>query len=207
MIRLPVADPGIPDTRSPTRLLLGSHGSRSAPSSQACSSAIAWMVAQALMPFAIGRAIQDGIVDHDNRALAFWTLVLLGLGATQAVAGVMRHRCAVSNWLQASFRLAQVVAHHAARAGPAIRNSALHGRGRRHGLERRDARRRRLRHHRPAGRRDRRRTSSLRSSCCRRPSSLGLVVLVGVPVLVLLLGTSSSRSRRGSSSSARRSAS
>ena len=53
--------------------------------------------------------------------------MLLGLGATQAVAGVMRHRCAVSNWLQASFRLAQVVAHHAARAGPAIRNQLSTG--------------------------------------------------------------------------------
>ena len=47
--------------------------------------------------------------------------VLLGLGATQAAAGVMRHRLAVFNWLQASFRLAQLVAHHSARSGPAIR--------------------------------------------------------------------------------------
>jgi ABC-type multidrug transport system fused ATPase/permease subunit len=82
---------------------------------------VLWMVAQAFMPYAIGRAIQRGIVDHDNRALAIWTLTLLGLGATQAVAGVMRHRFAVFNWLQASFRMAQVVAHHAARSGPAVR--------------------------------------------------------------------------------------
>ena len=33
----------------------------------------------------------------------------------------MRHRCAVSNWLQASFRLAQIVSHHTANAGPAVR--------------------------------------------------------------------------------------
>src|SRR5687768_15272056 len=88
---------------------------------------IGWMVAQALMPFAIGRAIKEGIIDDDNQALAVWALVLLGLGATQAFAGVMRHRCAVSNWLQASFRLAQVVAHHASRAGPAIRNKLSTG--------------------------------------------------------------------------------
>ena len=88
---------------------------------------IGWMVAQALMPFAIGRAIKEGIIDHDNQALVVWTLVLLGLGVAQAFAGVMRHRCAVSNWLQASFRLAQVVAHHAARAGPAIRNKLSTG--------------------------------------------------------------------------------
>ena len=127
MIRLPVTDPGIPDTRSPARLLLwvGRYQVRTLVAGVLFG--IGWMVAQALMPFAIGRAIQDGIVNHDNHALALWTLVLLGLGATQAVAGVMRHRCAVSNWLQASFRLAQVVAHHAARAGPAIRNKLSTG--------------------------------------------------------------------------------
>ena len=33
----------------------------------------------------------------------------------------MRHRMAVFNWIQASFRMAQLVAHHVARSGPAIR--------------------------------------------------------------------------------------
>ena len=73
------------------------------------------------MPFAIGQAIEDGIVNSDNRALAAWALVLLGLGAVQAAAGIMRHRYAVFNWLQASFRMAQVVSHHSARSGPAVR--------------------------------------------------------------------------------------
>jgi ABC-type multidrug transport system fused ATPase/permease subunit len=82
---------------------------------------VVWMVSQALMPFAIGRAVQDGLVERDGSALALWAGVLLGLGLVQAVTGVMRHRAAVFNWLQASFRLAQVVAHHAARAGPAVR--------------------------------------------------------------------------------------
>ena len=45
----------------------------------------------------------------------------------QAFAGVMRHRLAVFNWLQASFRLAQVVSHHAARSGPAVRGALSTG--------------------------------------------------------------------------------
>ena len=85
------------------------------------------MLAQALMPFAIGRAIQLGIVEGSNRDLAIWTLALLTLGLMQAFAGVMRHRYAVFNWLQASFRLAQLVAHHAARTGPAVRGSLSTG--------------------------------------------------------------------------------
>src|SRR4051812_24129481 len=79
------------------------------------------MGAQSLMPFAIGRAIQTGIVEENRRSLALWTFALLLLGATQAFAGVMRHRYAVFNWLQASFRMAQLVGHHAARTGPAVR--------------------------------------------------------------------------------------
>jgi ABC-type multidrug transport system fused ATPase/permease subunit len=120
-VKLPVADPGDPDTRSPARFLIWIGRQQRATLLLGVGFGVLWMVAQAFMPYAIGRAIQRGIVDHDNGALAIWTLTLLGLGATQAVAGVMRHRFAVFNWLQASFRMAQVVAHHAARSGPAVR--------------------------------------------------------------------------------------
>ena len=120
-IRLPEDDPGAPDTRSPARLLLWVGRHQLVTIAAGIFFGIVWMVAQALMPFTIARAIQVGIIEHDNRALGLWTLVLLALGATQAFAGIMRHRFAVFNWLQASFRLAQVVAHHASRAGPAVR--------------------------------------------------------------------------------------
>jgi len=127
VIRLPVADPGVPDTRSPTRLLVW-VGRHQIPTLIAgILFGVAWMVAQALMPFAIGRAIQEGLVDDDRQALVTWTGVLLALGATQAFAGVMRHRNAVFNWLQAAFRLSQVVSHHAARTGPAVRHSLSTG--------------------------------------------------------------------------------
>jgi ABC-type multidrug transport system fused ATPase/permease subunit len=121
VIRLPFDDPGTPDTRSPARFLvwIGRHQVRTLLGGMFFG--IVWMLAQALMPFTIGRAIQNGIVEKDNAALVEWTLILLGLGLTQAFAGVMRHRLAVSNWLQASFRMAQLVGHHAARAGSAIR--------------------------------------------------------------------------------------
>jgi ABC-type multidrug transport system fused ATPase/permease subunit len=121
MIKLPFTDPGQPDTRSPLRFLLWIARLQWMTLLAGVFFGVIWMVAQALMPAAIGQAIQQGIVDDDNQALVQWALILLGLGATQAAAGVMRHRCAVSNWLQASFRMAQIVAHHAARTGPAIK--------------------------------------------------------------------------------------
>ncbi|MBA2475067.1 MAG: ABC transporter ATP-binding protein [Actinobacteria bacterium] len=122
MIRLPFDDPGTPDTRSPLRLLVWVGRCQLGTLGAGVLFGVFWMVAQALMPFAIGRAIEQGIVDADNGALLLWTLVLLGLGATQAFAGVMRHRYAVFNWLLASFRLAQIIGHHVARSGPAVRS-------------------------------------------------------------------------------------
>ena len=127
MMRLPYDDPGLPDTRSPARLLLW-VGRRQLPTLIAgIVLGILWMVAQAMMPYAIGRAIGDGLTDGDNRALALWSVVLLGLGVLQAVAGIGRHRMAVLNWLQASYRLIQVIVHHVARTGPAVRTRLTTG--------------------------------------------------------------------------------
>ena len=187
-VRLPAADPGVPDTRSPVRLLLwvGRHQVTTLVAGVAFG--VFWMLAQALTPFAIGRAIQEGIVDQDNHALALWTAIILGLGLTQAVAGVMRHRYAVLNWLQASFRLAQVVSHHSARSGAAGRGQLSTGEV--VATVSNDAMR-------AGGAFDI--TARLSGAVVAYivvaiillSSSvvLGLVVLVGVPVLVLLLGT------------------
>ncbi len=127
MIDLPVADPGRPDTRSPVRLLVwvGRHQEWTITISIVFG--IVWMVAQALMPYAIGQAIQRGIVEADRDALIRFCVLLGLLGILQAVAGVFRHRYAVQNWLQASYRLAQIVGHHAARSGDAVRSELSTG--------------------------------------------------------------------------------
>jgi ABC-type multidrug transport system fused ATPase/permease subunit len=188
MIKLPFADPGNPDTRSPARFLVWVGRQQLGTLLGGVFFGVLWMVSQALMPAAIGRAIQDGIVEDDNRALAQWALILLGLGATTAVAGVMRHRFAVSNWLQASFRMAQVVAHHAARTGHAIKKE--HSTGEVVATVSNDAMR-------AGGAFDI--TARLSGAIVSyivvaiillsASVTLGLVVLLGVPVLVLLMGT------------------
>ena len=127
MIRLPFDDPGRPDTRSPARLLLWVGRQQLWTLAAGIARGIVWMVAQAMMPFALGRAVERGLSHDDTRGLWLWAGVLLGLGVLQAVAGVLRHRFAVLNWLQASYRMIQVVSHHAARAGPAVRGKLTTG--------------------------------------------------------------------------------
>jgi ABC-type multidrug transport system fused ATPase/permease subunit len=81
---------------------------------------IVWMVAQAFMPAAIGRAIDRGIADRDLNQLLLWASILLGLGIVQAAAGIMRHRYAVSNYLQGAYRTVQVTTRHASALGATL---------------------------------------------------------------------------------------
>ncbi|MGL4175811.1 MAG: ABC transporter transmembrane domain-containing protein [Dermatophilaceae bacterium] len=81
---------------------------------------VVWMLSAALVPAAIGRAVDDGIVARDGRALLLWSAAVLGLGLLSGLAGNGRHWFAVKNWLVASFRSGLVADHAVLRAGPAL---------------------------------------------------------------------------------------
>ncbi len=127
MRQLPFDDPGTPDTRSPTRFLLWVGRQQLGTLALGMTFGIIWMLAQALLPWVLGRAVDEGLTTGDSRALLAWAAALFGLGAIQAAAGTLRHRVAVSNWLQSGFRMIQVVAHHVALTGPAIRSRLTTG--------------------------------------------------------------------------------
>lgn len=127
MRSLPFDDPGTPDTRSPFRFLLWLGRRQLRTLALGMMFGVVWMLSQALLPWVLGRAVDEGLATGDRRALLAWAGLLLGLGAVQAAAGTLRHRVAVSNWLQSGFRMIQVVAHHAALVGPAIRSQLTTG--------------------------------------------------------------------------------
>ena len=81
---------------------------------------VPWMLSIALVPAAVGRAIDDGLVARDARALVSWAGVIMGLGLVSAVTTNGRHWFAVRNWLIASFRSAVVTDRAVRRAGPAL---------------------------------------------------------------------------------------
>jgi len=117
---LPLAEPGIPDTRSPTRLLVWVGRRQLSTLLLGVLFGTVWMVSQSLVPFVVGQGIQQGVVESDTERLLVWTGALLGLGLLQAVTGTLRHRYAVNNWLTASFRFVQLLGRHTARTGSAI---------------------------------------------------------------------------------------
>ncbi|GGL35732.1 ABC transporter ATP-binding protein [Phycicoccus endophyticus] len=84
---------------------------------------IPWMLSVALVPAVVGRAVDDGIVAHDARALVLWSLAVLGLAGLSASAGNGRHWFAVKNWLVSAFRSGVVADRAVRRAGPALTRS------------------------------------------------------------------------------------
>ena len=116
---------------------------------------VPWMLSIALVPAAIGKAIDEGLVAHDAGALVPWSAVDHGPRPRQRRATNGRHWFAVRNWLIASFRAALFTERSVRRAGPALTRDDARRRGRHELRERLLADGQRLRHHRPARRRDR----------------------------------------------------
>ena len=78
---------------------------------------VAWMLALALMPAMIGRAIDRGLLQRSTSGLVTWAGVVLGLALFTGVAGGMRHRSALTNWLSAAYLTIQVTSRHSVRVG------------------------------------------------------------------------------------------
>lgn len=81
---------------------------------------ILWMSCQAVFPAVLGRAIDQGVAAQDVDRLLLWAGVMLAVGVVQAVAGILRHRFAVTNWLIAAYRTVQLVTRHAVHLGSTL---------------------------------------------------------------------------------------
>lgn len=120
MRTFPLPDPGTPDLRSPARYIGWLAARQRGTLAAGAAWGVLWMGAQAISPAVLGKAIDAGIRGGDRSALLAWAAVLLGLGTVVAVAGVMRHRCAVGNWIAAVFRTQQLVLRHVSDLGGSL---------------------------------------------------------------------------------------
>jgi ABC-type multidrug transport system fused ATPase/permease subunit len=120
MRQIPFPDPGRPDTRSTLRFMVWVAREQWRTQVLGMLAGMVWMVSLALIPAALGRGVDEGIVPGDVGGLLRWALVLLGLGAIAAGTAAARHFFAVYNWLYASYRGAQLAADGVERSGPAL---------------------------------------------------------------------------------------
>jgi ABC-type bacteriocin/lantibiotic exporter with double-glycine peptidase domain len=79
-----------------------------------------WMVPLALMPLAIGQAIDAGIAGKNTGELLTWTAVVGALGLVQAVSTGLLNYSAAIVWINAATLMQRTVLRHAARIGAAL---------------------------------------------------------------------------------------
>ncbi len=120
MRSLPLPDPGTAEVSSPGRFLWWMAKGQLATLAGGMFFGIVWAAAQAVMPAALGRAIDTGVAGDDSGALLTWAGVMLAIGLVQAGAGIMRHRFAVTNWLTAAYRTVQLVGRQSVRLGSSL---------------------------------------------------------------------------------------
>lgn len=82
--------------------------------------AVVGNVAAALMPWQLGRVVDDGLDDGLSGALWLGCLGIAGLGMVQVVTNVWGHRLDVENWLRAAFASSQQIGHHVTRTGDRV---------------------------------------------------------------------------------------
>ncbi|MFD4831255.1 ABC transporter transmembrane domain-containing protein [Streptomyces uncialis] len=110
-------DLGVPDLRTPLRYFAWLVTGYRVPVVLAICYGVLCTLAQALVPAAIGRGIDEGLLSKSRSGLLLWSGVILGLGVTQALSGMLRDRCSLTNRLGASYRTMQLVTRQAAELG------------------------------------------------------------------------------------------
>jgi ABC-type multidrug transport system fused ATPase/permease subunit len=120
MRELPLAHPGTPDLRSPTRFLLWVARGQLGTLALGILYGVVWMAALAVVPALVGRAIDLGVAEGDTAGLLRWSALILAAGLVSAIAGILRHRVAVVNWLTATYRVQQLLVRQAVRLGASL---------------------------------------------------------------------------------------
>ena len=123
---LPLTDPGTPTLTSASGYLRWVARKQWRLLAVGVFWGVLWMVAQAAVPAGIGAGVQSAS-EGDEGGVLRAVGVLLVLGVVQALAGVVRHRMAVTNWITAASRTQQLVVRHAAHLGSDLRSTVATG--------------------------------------------------------------------------------
>ncbi|MFE2855076.1 ABC transporter transmembrane domain-containing protein [Streptomyces lavendulae] len=109
--------PGLPDTRSASRYLLWLASRHRRTVLLATVFGVACTMSQALIPAAVGRALDLGLIPRDRGALVLWASVVLLLGVVQALTGMVRDRGSTANRLGASYLTTRLLVRKSAELG------------------------------------------------------------------------------------------
>ena len=113
---VPAVDPGLPDLRSPDHFLWWLARAQWQNLVSGAAYGVLWMGSLAAIPLVLGEAVGSAAARQPT-GVAAWSGGILALGVFAALAGVMRHRRAVTNYLLSASRTQQLIIRCATRLG------------------------------------------------------------------------------------------
>jgi ABC-type multidrug transport system fused ATPase/permease subunit len=117
---LPLDDPGTPPLSGPTALLWWLARRQWGILLTAVGLGIVQFACQAVTPYVVGGAIDDGLASGFGPDLWRACATLLGLGAVVIVSSALGHRYDIANWLRSAFTSSRLVGRTVARSGHTI---------------------------------------------------------------------------------------
>ncbi|MFC8423093.1 ABC transporter transmembrane domain-containing protein [Streptomyces sp. NPDC057236] len=117
-------DPGTPDRRGGARYLWWLVMRQPGRCAAGAVFGSVWMVLLAATPYAMSRAVDDGLGPGDMGALALWTGVLFVVNGVNSWLSVMRHRTMTRVRMDANFRTVKVVVGQTVRLGASLERRA-----------------------------------------------------------------------------------
>ncbi|MFF6813994.1 ABC transporter transmembrane domain-containing protein [Streptomyces sp. NPDC012403] len=113
-------DPGTPDRRGGARYLWWLVLRQPGRCAAGAVFGSVWMVLLAVTPYAMSRAVDDGLGPGDMGALALWTGALFVVNGFNSWLSVMRHRTMTRVRMDANFRTVKVVVGQTVRLGASL---------------------------------------------------------------------------------------
>ncbi|MGW3949498.1 ABC transporter transmembrane domain-containing protein [Streptomyces sp. NPDC004752] len=120
MQRIPAVGPGELDHRTAAGFILALVGKQKAATLWGAFTSAVWMTSQALIPFAIGRAIDQGIARDDSGAVVRWSVAVLLLGIIRAATGIAFYRHSIITRTVSASLTIRAVTRHVTRLGASL---------------------------------------------------------------------------------------
>jgi ABC-type multidrug transport system fused ATPase/permease subunit len=106
--------------RSAARFILALVGKQKAATIWGALTSAVWMTTQALIPAAIGRAIDQGIARNDSGSLVRWSMIVLLLGVLRATSGIAFYRHSIITRTVSGCLTLRMVTRHVTRLGASL---------------------------------------------------------------------------------------
>ncbi|MEU9479461.1 ABC transporter ATP-binding protein [Streptomyces sp. NPDC048191] len=120
MQRIPALGPEGLDHRSAARYILALVGKQKAATIWGAATSAVWMTTQALIPAAIGRAIDLGIARDDSGEVVRWSMAILLLGVLRAGSGIAFYRHSIITHTVSGCLTMRMVTRHITRLGASL---------------------------------------------------------------------------------------